>query len=152
MRAREKSEVAELFDKYNLLTLPVVDDDRKLTGVITADDVISMLRAQAVVDIVILWTLALRHFTVKMWQSVRPTRAPCSLFCTFTPVPLHLYVARIKPCCGHAIPETLENPAPAVPRRRRPGLYHRERRQRCRRHLSPTRRPARSSATCCCGR
>ncbi|HZQ23663.1 MAG TPA: CBS domain-containing protein [Terriglobales bacterium] len=39
-------EVAELFDKYNLLTLPVVDSDQKLTGVITSDDVISMLRAK----------------------------------------------------------------------------------------------------------
>ena len=39
-----EKEVAELFDKYNLLALPVVDDDGKLTGVITADDVISLLR------------------------------------------------------------------------------------------------------------
>jgi magnesium transporter len=38
------SEVAELFDKYNLLTLPVVDEQERLTGVITADDVINMLR------------------------------------------------------------------------------------------------------------
>jgi magnesium transporter len=37
-------DVAELFDKYNLLTLPVVDDQNKLTGVITSDDVISLLR------------------------------------------------------------------------------------------------------------
>jgi magnesium transporter len=37
-------EVAELFDKYNLLTLPVVDDSSKMTGVITSDDVISLLR------------------------------------------------------------------------------------------------------------
>jgi len=36
--------VLELFDKYNLLTLPVVDESGKLTGVITADDVISVLR------------------------------------------------------------------------------------------------------------
>jgi len=36
--------VLELFDKYNLLTLPVVDEDGKLAGVITADDVISVLR------------------------------------------------------------------------------------------------------------
>ena len=43
-RAKEK-EVAELFDKYNLLTLPVVDDNKKLTGVITSDDIISLLRA-----------------------------------------------------------------------------------------------------------
>jgi CBS domain-containing protein/sporulation protein YlmC with PRC-barrel domain len=37
-------EVAELFDKYNLLTLPVVDAEGHLTGVITADDIISLLR------------------------------------------------------------------------------------------------------------
>jgi len=43
--ANEK-EVAELFDKYNLLTLPVVDEHNKLTGVITADDVISLLRSK----------------------------------------------------------------------------------------------------------
>jgi len=36
--------VTELFDKYNILTLPVVDDQRSLLGVITADDIISVLR------------------------------------------------------------------------------------------------------------
>ena len=42
----DEFEVAELFDKYNLLTLPVIDEDGALTGVITADDVISILRAK----------------------------------------------------------------------------------------------------------
>jgi magnesium transporter len=41
-----ENEVAELFDKYNLLMMPVVDEHNKLTGVITSDDVISMLRAK----------------------------------------------------------------------------------------------------------
>ena len=36
--------VTELFDKYNLLTLPVIDSEGKLSGVITADEVISLLR------------------------------------------------------------------------------------------------------------
>jgi magnesium transporter len=36
--------VTEQFDKYNLLTLPVVDEEGKLAGVITADDIISVLR------------------------------------------------------------------------------------------------------------
>ncbi len=42
----KEHEFAERFDKYNLLTLPVVDDQNKLTGVITSDDVISILRAK----------------------------------------------------------------------------------------------------------
>jgi magnesium transporter len=40
----KQDRVTEVFDKYNLLTLPVVDEDGKLAGVITADDVISVLR------------------------------------------------------------------------------------------------------------
>ncbi len=39
-------EVAELFDKYNLLSVAVTDDQNKLTGIITADDVISFLQAK----------------------------------------------------------------------------------------------------------
>jgi len=42
---RSEKEVAEMFDKYNLQVLPVVDEIKKLTGVITADDVISLLRS-----------------------------------------------------------------------------------------------------------
>ena len=41
-----EKEFSELFDKYNLMSLPVVDDHQKLTGVITSDDVISLLRAK----------------------------------------------------------------------------------------------------------
>ena len=41
-----ENEVAELFDKYNLLTLPVVNKQSKLVGVVTSDDVISMLRSR----------------------------------------------------------------------------------------------------------
>jgi Mg/Co/Ni transporter MgtE len=37
--------VAELFDKYNLRSLPVVDHDGKLVGVIHAEQVITLLRA-----------------------------------------------------------------------------------------------------------
>jgi sporulation protein YlmC with PRC-barrel domain/CBS domain-containing protein len=40
----DRDRVIEYFDKYNLLTLPVVDENEKLQGVITADDVISVLR------------------------------------------------------------------------------------------------------------
>ncbi len=36
--------ITELFDKYNLLTLPVVDAEQRLLGVITVDDVVAVLR------------------------------------------------------------------------------------------------------------
>lgn len=42
--SEKQDRVAELFDKYNLLCLPVVEEGDRLAGVITADDIISLLR------------------------------------------------------------------------------------------------------------
>jgi CBS domain-containing protein/sporulation protein YlmC with PRC-barrel domain len=42
----DEDEVAELFDKYNLRTLPVVNSGDKLVGIVEADDVISFLRGR----------------------------------------------------------------------------------------------------------
>src|SRR5438552_50498 len=39
-----EDQVAALFDKYNLVTLAVADEHGRLAGIITADDVITMLR------------------------------------------------------------------------------------------------------------
>lgn len=39
-----RRQIVELFDKYNLMTLPVVDDEGRMIGVITADDIITVLR------------------------------------------------------------------------------------------------------------
>jgi magnesium transporter len=38
--------VAELFDKYNLRSLPVLDDEKQLVGVIHAEQVIALLRSK----------------------------------------------------------------------------------------------------------
>jgi magnesium transporter len=40
----KRDRITETFDKYNLLTLPVTDEDGKLAGAITADEIISLLR------------------------------------------------------------------------------------------------------------
>jgi len=42
----DEKQVVELFDKYNLLSLPVVDDQGRLAGVITADVVINLLHSK----------------------------------------------------------------------------------------------------------
>jgi len=39
-------DVIELFDKYNLRSLPIVDKDKKLAGVVHAEQVIALLRAE----------------------------------------------------------------------------------------------------------
>jgi Mg/Co/Ni transporter MgtE len=40
----DQNELAELFDKYNLHALPVVDPQGRMVGVVQADHVISFLR------------------------------------------------------------------------------------------------------------
>ena len=40
-------EVARLFGKYNLVAAPVVDDDNRLVGVITVDDVVDVIEEEA---------------------------------------------------------------------------------------------------------
>ena len=37
--------VAQMIAKYNLLALPVVEDDNKLKGIITVDDVVNIISA-----------------------------------------------------------------------------------------------------------
>jgi magnesium transporter len=40
-------EVARLFGKYNLVTAPVIDDEDRLVGVITVDDVVDVIEGEA---------------------------------------------------------------------------------------------------------
>lgn len=39
----DEREAAELISKYNLLALPVLDDDRKILGIVTVDDVVDLV-------------------------------------------------------------------------------------------------------------
>ena len=40
----KQDRVAELFDKYSLLVLPVVDEQKEVIGIIKVDDVVTLLR------------------------------------------------------------------------------------------------------------
>ena len=42
---RNGRKVAELFDKYNLRSLPIIDREKHLVGVVHAEQVIALLRA-----------------------------------------------------------------------------------------------------------
>jgi len=47
----DQEEVARLVASYNLLAIPVVDEENKLVGVITVDDVIDVIKDEATEDI-----------------------------------------------------------------------------------------------------
>ena len=47
----DQEEVANLFNEYNLLALPVVDNEERLVGIITVDDVMDVMEQEATEDI-----------------------------------------------------------------------------------------------------
>jgi magnesium transporter len=48
--ADDREEVAGLFKKYGLLAMPVVDKEQKLVGIITVDDIVEVIEAEATED------------------------------------------------------------------------------------------------------
>lgn len=46
----DREEVARAFDRYDFFAIPVVDEDRRVLGVVTIDDVIDIIRAENTED------------------------------------------------------------------------------------------------------
>lgn len=49
--ATDQEVVADVFQKYDLTSIPVVDSERRLVGIITIDDVVDIIREEATEDI-----------------------------------------------------------------------------------------------------
>ncbi len=47
----DKEEVANLFEKYDIMELPVVDKENRLVGIVTVDDAIDVMQEEATEDI-----------------------------------------------------------------------------------------------------
>ena len=47
----DQEEVAKLFSKYDLLAVPVLEENDKLAGIITVDDIIDVIKEEATEDI-----------------------------------------------------------------------------------------------------
>lgn len=53
--------VARLVARYNLLALPVVEDDNRLVGVVTVDDIIDVIRTEATEDMLLMAGAGAQH-------------------------------------------------------------------------------------------
>lgn len=49
--SEDQEEVARLVERYNILSVPVVDQFNKLVGIVTVDDIIDVIRAETTEDI-----------------------------------------------------------------------------------------------------
>lgn len=67
----DQEEVARTFERYNLTAAPVVDPDRRLVGVITADDIVEVIQEEASEDILRLGGVAGESVSDPVWETTR---------------------------------------------------------------------------------
>lgn len=79
VEAREDQEVvARVFDKYNLMVLPVVDGEQHLVGIITVDDVLDVLKKETTEDMEIMAAMMpsdrpyIKTPVVELWKNRIP--------------------------------------------------------------------------------
>jgi len=72
----DAEDVARLFDKYSFVALPVIEDDGRLLGIITVDDVIDVIREEATEDIYGLAAVPREESVDTSWRSSFGMRLP----------------------------------------------------------------------------
>ncbi len=82
----DREDVAEMFKKYGFLALPVVDNENRLVGIITVDDIMSVIEEEATEDIermagVMSDDPEAEYLDVGVWRHVK-NRIPWLLFMT----------------------------------------------------------------------
>jgi len=72
----DQEEIAKLFQKYNYLALPVVDDFGKLVGLVTSDDVIDVIQEEATEDMQRMVGLSGEEMVTTHWTHSVKNRMP----------------------------------------------------------------------------
>ncbi len=72
----DQEEIANIFQKYNYIALPVVDDFGKLVGLVTSDDVIDVIQEEATEDMQRMVGLSGEEMVTTPWQRSVGNRLP----------------------------------------------------------------------------
>lgn len=97
----DQEEVSRILKQNNLIAIPVVDDQRRLKGIVTVDDVIEALEEEVTEDIQKIGgmeALDAPYFETSLWQMVKKRGGWLSVLFVgemFTANAMHLYEAEI---------------------------------------------------------
>lgn len=72
----DQEEIANIFQKYNYLALPVVDDFGRLVGLVTSDDVIDVIQEEATEDMQRMVGLSGEEMVTTPWRRSVKNRLP----------------------------------------------------------------------------
>jgi magnesium transporter len=96
----DRTEVAELIQRYGLLAMPVVDEERVLLGMVTVDDVIEAVQREATEDIAAMVGAGVEEtIYTPFYQSVRH-RLPWTAVNLATALLVGLVVSKFEPVIG----------------------------------------------------
>ncbi|MEA5059459.1 MAG: magnesium transporter [Candidatus Pelethousia sp.] len=98
----DQEEVAQLFSKYDMLSMPVVDNEMRLVGIITIDDVMDVLQEEITEDMEKMAAITpsdkpyLRTSTLEIWKSRIPWLLLLMVSATFTSMILMRFEAALS--------------------------------------------------------
>ena len=90
----DQESIAQTFKKYDILALPIVDNENRLVGIVTVDDVIQIMEEEATEDISKMAAVApndkpyLKTSVFKLWLNRVPWLALLMLSSTITNLPM----------------------------------------------------------------
>ncbi len=100
----DKEDVAQTFSKYDFIALPVVDKENRLVGIITVDDAIDVMEAEATEDFEKMAAMLpsdkpyLKTGVLETWRARIPWLLVLMLSATFTGIILNHYETALAAC------------------------------------------------------
>ncbi len=91
----DQEDVAYLFEKYNLISAPVIDADRRLSGMITVDDMVEVIQEENKEDMLALAGVSDAGLTDTVFSTVR-ARAPWLLVNLLTAICASFVISLFK--------------------------------------------------------
>ena len=73
----DKEEVGHIFENYNLVSAGVVDKNNKLVGMITGDDVFTVLKEEAEEDVLRLLVLEMKKLLIASYKKLKEDLIGC---------------------------------------------------------------------------
>ena len=102
LTTEDKESVAYYFDKYNFIALPVVDEEKRMVGIVTFDDAIDVLQDEATEDIEKMAAIVpndkpyMRTTVFETWRKRIPWLALLMILATFTGMIMSFFEDALK--------------------------------------------------------